>query len=334
LEEGMIEGALVTRMKEDKPLEPEPFIARTREEIIDASRSKYCPVPANIALREILDSKKGESFAVVGLPCHLHGIRKARQVDKNLERRIVLHLGILCGHSPNFWATESLLRRMKVKKKEVIKLDYRGEGWPGSMTICLRDGQTQTILYRDYRSFMSSGFFTPTRCLMCSDQSAELADVSFGDAWLPEFKGDKAGWSMIISRTRLGEQLLERTRAKGCVELDRVTVNEAKRSQLGRLYFKKKVVKARLRLFRRKPLFKTSLLEPSLVDYPLSLFPYVNHRLSQNRPLRLLLGKVSMKLLRLYRMPYSVIYSRGSRRFRNRLLEPVPEKQAKENCDN
>jgi coenzyme F420 hydrogenase subunit beta len=45
LEEGIIDGALVTRMKKDRPLEPEPFIARTREEIIEASKSKYCGVP-------------------------------------------------------------------------------------------------------------------------------------------------------------------------------------------------------------------------------------------------------------------------------------------------
>ena len=40
LEEGMIDGALVTRMSEENPLEPEPFIARTKEEIISASKSK------------------------------------------------------------------------------------------------------------------------------------------------------------------------------------------------------------------------------------------------------------------------------------------------------
>ena len=325
LEEGIIDGALVTKMKEDKPLEPEPFIARTREEIIEASRSKYCPVPANMALRAIIDSKSGESFAVVGLPCHLHGIRKARQVDKDLERRIVLHLGLFCGHTPNFWATESLLRRMKVKKEKVIRLDYRGEGWLGAMTICLTGGQTQTILYRDYHRFTSLDFFTPTRCLMCCDPTAELADISFGDAWLPELRGDKVGRSMIISRTRFGEEILERARVKGCVELYQITLNEAKRSQFGRLYFRKKVLKARFGLFRRKPLFNTSLLKPSLVDYPLSLFPYVNHRVSQNPVLRLLLGKLSVKLIRFYRMPYDIIYYRVSRRFRKRMLEPIPE---------
>ena len=89
LEEGLIDGALVTRMKKDKPLEPEPFIARTREEIIEARGSKYCPVPANVALREILEANEGERFAVVGLPCHIHGMRRAQRVDARLKERVV-----------------------------------------------------------------------------------------------------------------------------------------------------------------------------------------------------------------------------------------------------
>jgi len=74
-------------MKKENPLEPEPFIARTKEEIIEASKSKYCPVPANIALKEIMDSKSGEKFAVVGLPCHIQGIRKFEEVNKILKEK-------------------------------------------------------------------------------------------------------------------------------------------------------------------------------------------------------------------------------------------------------
>ena len=44
LEKGLIDGALVTGMSKINPLEPEPFIARTREEVISASKSKYFPV--------------------------------------------------------------------------------------------------------------------------------------------------------------------------------------------------------------------------------------------------------------------------------------------------
>lgn len=324
LEEGLIDGALVTRMKKNSPLEPEPFIARTREKIIEASKSKYCPVPANIALKEILESKDGERFAIVGLPCHIHGIKKAEQINKKLRGKIVLHLGIFCSHAPNFWSTQLLLKRQKIKGNEVIGLDYRGEGWPGCMKVSRKSGEL-LLLLPDYWSFVGSDFFTPARCLMCCDQTSELADISFGDAWLPKLVSDKVGKSIIISRTTIGEQFLQKVRNKNLVELDHVTATEVKRSQLVMLYFKKKVLKARLWLFRRKPFLNTRLLELDWPDYLLSLFPYFNHRFSQNRILRPLLGYIPGKLLTLYRMPFNVLYSRMFQGFRSKLLEPVPK---------
>jgi len=83
IEERIIDGALVTKMNDKNPLEPKVFIARSKEEIISASKSKYCPVPANITLKEIL--KEDGKFAVVGLPCHIHGIRKAELIWVNGE---------------------------------------------------------------------------------------------------------------------------------------------------------------------------------------------------------------------------------------------------------
>ena len=56
LENHVIDGALVTRMKQDDPLRSEAFIARTKEEVISASKTKYCPVGANNSLRR--SSKK------------------------------------------------------------------------------------------------------------------------------------------------------------------------------------------------------------------------------------------------------------------------------------
>ena len=50
LEEGIIDGALVTRMKRDKTLESKPFIARTREELVEASRNFMFSVEMEQAL--------------------------------------------------------------------------------------------------------------------------------------------------------------------------------------------------------------------------------------------------------------------------------------------
>ncbi|MCK4454394.1 Coenzyme F420 hydrogenase/dehydrogenase, beta subunit C-terminal domain, partial [Candidatus Parcubacteria bacterium] len=272
LEEGIINGALVTRMKKDKPLEPEPFIARTREEIIEASKSKYCPVPANIALKKILNSEEGEKFAVVGLPCHIHGIRKAEQINKKLKEKIVLHLGIVCNHPPSFSATEFLLKKIKIKKEEVTKLDYRGEGWPGGMTITTKNGNNFFVPHwsSDYWGGIFGSFFFPLRCTLCNDKICRLSDMSFADAWTPELmKNDDVGTSLVISRNEIFEEILNKAIFKEKIELKKVDKNIPLQSQ--GLYVVKKQLKARikiLRMFGKKiPVYHQDLLDSSFSDY-------------------------------------------------------------------
>lgn len=231
LEEGLIDGALVTRMKKDKPLEPEPFIARTKKEIIEATGSKYCPVPANIKLKDIIKAKDKERFAVVGLPCHIHGLMKAKLINRELRNKIVLSIGIFCSHVDSFQATKSLLNQMKLEEQNVTELKYRSEGWPGKMQIKLSSGESCKYGYHQYTQITHAhNFFTPERCFSCCDLTAELADISCGDAWLPEYKSDNIGKSMMIVRTKQGQDLVKRCLAKEFIELnsiDRKKVVEA-----------------------------------------------------------------------------------------------------------
>jgi len=314
LEEGLIDGALVTRMKKDNPLEPEPFIARTKEEIIEASKSKYCPVPANIALKEILASKEEERFAVVGLPCHIHGIRKAEQINKNLKEKIVLHFGLLCGHAPNFMGTEFFLQKLNIKKEDVKKLDYRGKGWPGNITITLKDDREIVIsrvgsersrsLNLHYETAFHLHFFQK-RCLVCCDGICELADISFGDTWmLPELVSDeKIGKSLIISRTEIGERVLQNATYKGIVELENIGHDKTIQSQGEMLLFHKNL-KSRSLLFKifgkRTPRYNTRLLKPNITDYLTGMFYYFATDISQKRCL--------WGLLNAYTFVYHEIY--------------------------
>ncbi|NQE53597.1 Coenzyme F420 hydrogenase subunit beta [ANME-1 cluster archaeon GoMg3.2] len=310
LEEGVIDGALVTRMKKDNPLEPEPFIARTKEEIIEASKSKYCPVPANIALKEVLESEEGEKFAVVGLPCHIHGIRKAEQMNKKLKGKIILHIGIFCNHTSNFTGTEFLLNKLGIKKEEVEKLNYRGEGWPGGMLIELKNNHTRFIPPSVYwSSLFGLNFFTPTRCLLCSDGVCELADISFGDAWLPELSDDKIGKSIIVTKREIAEKILQAMKFKKKMELNEISAKKVIQSQAGMLYFKKKNLNARSKLFKAVPK-KDNILESDAVDYILALFPYLNAYASSNSFLRRILCHIPSKLIWLYGVPYALIHSK------------------------
>lgn len=264
LEEGLIDGALVTRMKKDNPLEPEPFIAKTRDEIIEASKSKYCPVPANIMLKQII--KERGKFAVVGLPCHIEGIRKAELVYKKLREKIILHLGLFCSNVPSFLATEFLIQNMKIDD-EITEIEYRGGGWPGRMKIVSKNGYTISIPTSDYWGSGFGTYFSTMRCKLCIDHTCELSDISFGDAWLPEFLSDKSGWSIVISRTKLGEEILQNAALRGKIKLVRVNSGKVVQSQGKLLKFKKSDLSARKLLSRKIPAYNSELLKPKLDVY-------------------------------------------------------------------
>ena len=269
LDHGLITGALITRMSKTNPLDVEPFIARTKEEIIEASKSKYCPVSANIALKQILNSED-EKIAVVGLPCHIQGIRKAEMIDDEFRKKIVLHLGLFCGRCPSYIGTEFLLRVAGVDKSDIVRLDYRGGGWPSGTSIILKNGNRMFIPYNITWGLIK--LFTPRRCTLCSDGACELADLSFADAWLPEFSNDKQGLSLVINRSDIGGRLLSMMASSSNIELRPIDVSKITgRSHKSMLLFKKKSLMARMRIMKlfgkNTPLYRQMCLFPTYHDY-------------------------------------------------------------------
>lgn len=309
LEQGMIDGALVTKMSQRSPLEPQPFIARTREEIIFASKSKYCPVAANVALKEILE--QDGRFAVVGLPCHIHGIRQAELIDKELREKIVLHLGIFCSHSDGFLQTEVLLQELGLKKQDIAKIDYRGHGWPGMMSIVLKNGATRLIPYSEAGSLHGLWFFVPSRCMLCCDATSELADISCGDAWLPEIVANETtGKSLIVVRSKIGEALCQQAMLSKYVELEEIDSDKVK--QAGNMMrSKKRDIKVRFYLSKLSgnsiPTYNTVLLRPTLAGYLRSGLVYFNVWVSSQRYLRrfaILLSRLEQLLISWLRKIY------------------------------
>lgn len=307
LEKGIIDGALVTRMRGDRPLEPAPFIARTKEDIISASKSKYCPVPSNEAL-ECIIKEKGR-FAVVGLPCHIHGVRKAEMNVKALKEKIVLHIGIMCSHTVGFSGTELLLKKLRTSRERVSEIAYRGSGWPGSMLVKLKNGSGFSVPYAGgwtaYEPIFSSFFFTPARCLMCPDETNELADISLGDAWLSELKNDKNGQSIVVARTKHGEDILNLACDTGVVFLKPIRSEKVRRAQSEPLKFKKDDLETRLALIEHSGM-KTPEFDPkpnssrSFFAYARNLFVFLNFRSSEKQIIKRLLVGVPLPIFRLY----------------------------------
>lgn len=305
LENKIIDGALVTRMKKNKPLEPEPFVARTKEEIIEAAQSKYCPVPANIALKEILDAPKEERFAVVGLPCHINGIREAEQINKKLKEKIVLHIGLMCNHTPNFWATKLFLEKQNINEKDLLQIKYRGNGWPGYMEIQTHKNKIDIPL-PVYWKFIGSQHFYLQNCLTCNDGIAELADISFGDAWLPEYNGDNTGTSICLIKNTDTKEILMEVKSAGEIELEEIDVNKIIESQSGMLYMKK-VHSNSMKKFIKKAAENNQIINTDTIDDILAYYFYLNYRLSSYSITRKMLRYIPIKLIHLYSLPYKIL---------------------------
>lgn len=256
LENGKIDGAIVTKFDHNNPLLVKTFIATTREEIISARSSKYAPVTLNRVAQDI-KAASGSRYVVVGLPCHIQGMRKLMEIDKNLRDKVIGLFGIYCSCGRTFYLTEYVFKERGIQKNKITYFQYRDEGCLGKIvvkvpqkeanTIRVINNNSESVLYKKdvvykehYQSYYHPlrSFFIPRRCLFCIDHYAELADVCFGDIHIKPYSDDKVGVNSIIVKNKRWLNLLEECSASGVVHLDDVSFQTISDSQ--RMSFKKK----------------------------------------------------------------------------------------------
>lgn len=318
LENKIIDGAIVTRMKNAN--EAEPFIARTKDDLIKASKSKYLPVPVNIIIKTIMETKN-EKFAFVGLPCHINGIRKAEKFNEELKSKIILKLGIFCSHTNVLNATYYLFNKLSIKKDKTTGISYRGEGWPGKVKIFLSKKTPLTINNQDplITTIFNDYFFAPQGCILCNDLTAELADISFGDPWIDDLmKKEQLGKSIIISRTNIGHKLINQAFDNNYIQLSKFNESDILKSQKTFLYIKKINIWARislLNLFNYKtPEIITKRYKIKNLDYVLAIFPLFARYMGSK--FYFLLKYVPYRLIRIYSTIYYYLCTKAIEKHR------------------
>jgi coenzyme F420 hydrogenase subunit beta len=224
LEEGLIDATLLSGWRKDKPWRCEPYIATNREEVLKAIRTGMMIVPNNALLDEAVRKHGFKKVAVVGLPCHIHGLRKLQDAGrpKLLADAIQFTLGLFCAATYYWEGTRHLLQEFgKIDHIEDIQaMDYRGGEPPGGMYVVTTDGKIRFVASKhDYVwHLLGPASFKRDRCLMCVDFSAELADVSCGDIF--QKLGPGGSQVATIVRTEIGERLVRLAQRKGYIHLE------------------------------------------------------------------------------------------------------------------
>lgn len=249
LRAGLIDGAVVAEAGENG-ISPRVFVARTEEEIRRAAGSKYVPVAGGTSLLDVI--RVAGRYAIVGLPCHIHGIRKvAERLERKVGARVVYTLSVFCSHTKDAGYVRALLHETGVASEDVRSLRFRGNGWPGEFAVETRSGEERIVPYGGEftQALWKSYAFGPRRCFTCPDVVGETADVSLGDAWLRQYTStDRAGTSVAVSHTRAGEDLLRSAMRAGALALEPIEPELVVESQKKILYFKKVRIKARRRI--------------------------------------------------------------------------------------
>ncbi len=237
LEQGLVDGAVVVRQGQPQPWQAEPIIARTPEEIMAASQSVYAPVPVNTILEQ-MEAFDGR-LAYVGLPDQVASLRRLQQLGHPAVQKVNYVLGPYVGTCTYFAAVESYLRSNGVQDvHEITELRYREGEWPGYLQIKTRSGKVLRA-EKFYYNYLIP-FYITRHSLLSVDFTNELTDISVGDAWSPEYEVQGGGFSVVVSRSHKGEEVLTAMHERDLVHLQTVSLEKALAMHGHMLDFKKR----------------------------------------------------------------------------------------------
>lgn len=289
LKNDLIRGAVVCAMSREHPWKTEVRIAKTVEEMANAAGSKYTLAPVNAILAD-KEASKGP-LALVGLPCHIHGIRKLQQMGDKVASPIKYTIGLFCGFNLTPEATPFLIKKLGIDPGGVSSLNYREGEWPGSFTVETPGGRKAAIPKLSYNFLHLTHL--PPRCALCPDLFAELADVSVGDYW-SDIEAER-GHSSIIVRTEKGKELL--SAAKGALQMADMTPSQLYRSHAHLIQYKKRAIAVRLALSSPTPSFNMPSIPISMPEKLSSAIFFLMLRIGRSIPARDALGLLPLHFL-------------------------------------
>jgi coenzyme F420 hydrogenase subunit beta len=242
---GTIDAAIVLQPVDQRPWH-RSVIAANEAEMLAARGSVYHVAPFDQTISAVLSGPE-RSYAIVALPCQVKALRLAQKRLPALRRRIRYILGLTCSSYRSLLFAD-LLTALMGRRQGVLR--YRSKR--GSRTS--RDFRAELRSGDRIRSAKLNGLFgylwvnevgSLRSCLFCDDVFAELADATFMDAWLPEYRADRRGTNLVIARNaELSELLTALFESRRC-EGGRIAPERVEQSQAGLLSRRRRLLAAR-----------------------------------------------------------------------------------------
>jgi len=234
------------------------------------AKSRYYPV----SLSEVLITVRNRPgrYLFIGLPCFVKAVRLLQLYDSVFADRVTYCVSLFCGHLKSRHFSDFLAWQMGFKPDAIDEIDYRvklperpasdygilvaGSGPQGHRKTTV---PAKTLYGYDW----GLGLFKYKACDYCDDVVGETADVSVGDAWLPDFERDSLGTNIVVTRNRNLDQLVQSAIADGRLHMQPIGIDSVIASQAGGFRHRREGLSFRLYLCDKKGIWRPSKRVPA-----------------------------------------------------------------------
>lgn len=238
LTRGLVDAVIHVKPSSGGEVLYEYGISRDLEALNSGAKSHYYPVEMSGVLRHIRENPG--RYAVVGVPCFVKALRRLMESEAVFNERIAYCVGLFCGHLKSKGFAEMLAAQCGVRPKQLSAIDFRTklEGQKSYNYGITAFGVDHGEKFNKTRAVSElvgtdwgMGFFKYKACDFCDDLSAETADVSVGDAWLPQYSNDSMGTNVVIVRRPEIRSLIEEGIKSGALSFEPLSLEDVIKSQ-------------------------------------------------------------------------------------------------------
>ncbi|GAB3769377.1 Coenzyme F420 hydrogenase/dehydrogenase, beta subunit C-terminal domain [Spirosoma horti] len=263
LNKGLIDG--IIHIQQNTPSESNERLFRYHlstnlEDIMKGAKSKYYPI--DLAEILLLIKNRPGKYAIVGIPCFIKAVRLLAKQDEVLNDKIKFCIGLVCGHLKSASFAKMFAWQCGISPSKLVSIDFRTKlpnykaNQYGVTASSILNGKAIFITSKPvnelYGTNWGLGFFKYKACDYCDDVVAETADISIGDAWLPQYVKDGKGTNIIIIRNPEIEKIIEAARLEGRLELTVIDGSEVIESQKSGFFHRREGLSYRLLLADKK----------------------------------------------------------------------------------
>jgi coenzyme F420 hydrogenase subunit beta len=203
LDMGRVDGVVSSYQNDSNEIITEIFT--DSKKVRKTRGSIYRQVSLLNGLAKKIEKGKYKKLLVIGLSCHIEGLKTLHKTNKYLKKNVeFITIALFCKQTKTEKFSDVIRDVLKANKNE--KIEYRGDGWPGFMKIS--EDKKLKVGTRKIGRLWPSFAFAPSYCLTCSDPLGLVADISIGDAWIDKYADDTIGSSLFVANTSLGIEII------------------------------------------------------------------------------------------------------------------------------